>query len=76
MNENYPPFCRIKDACRYTGLSQFFIRKGCIEGRIPCLMSGRTYFVNMKELFKLLDAESRGGGVNNGNQADVQQCGD
>lgn len=65
MSENYPPFCRIKDACRYTGLSQFFIRKGCIEGRIPCLMSGRTYFVNMRELFKLLDAESRGGGTEN-----------
>ncbi len=73
MNESYPPFCRIKDACRYTGLSQFYIRKGCIDGRIPYLMSGRTYFVNMRELFRILDEESKAGGVYCGNQADVQQ---
>lgn len=35
-----PPFQKIEDAVRTTGLSSFFLRKGCRDGSIPCVRSG------------------------------------
>ena len=42
-----PPFQRIEDAVRSTGLSSYFLRKGCRDGTIPCIRSGRTIYVNV-----------------------------
>lgn len=42
-----PPFQKIEDAVRTTGLSSFFLRKGCRDGSIPCVRSGRTIYVNV-----------------------------
>lgn len=48
------PFQKIPDACRTTGLSQYYLRKGCRDGSIPCIRSGPTYYVNIPELLKQL----------------------
>lgn len=49
------PFQRIPDACRITGLSQYYLRRGCIDGTVPHVKSGTTYFVNVPELLKKLN---------------------
>lgn len=48
------PFLKIKDACTVTGLSQYFLRKGCKDGSIPCVRSGPTYYVNIPALLEQL----------------------
>ena len=52
------PFMKINDACRTTGLSKFYLRKGCKEGTIPHIKSGDTYYINIQALLKKLDSES------------------
>lgn len=52
-----PPFLTIEKACEATGLSQTFLRKGCRDGSVPCVMSGRVYMVNLPALLKKLNAE-------------------
>lgn len=51
------PFMKIKDACTKTGLSQHYLRKGCIDGTIPHIRSGKTYYINIPALLKKLNAE-------------------
>lgn len=48
------PFQRIQDACRITGLSTYFLRKGCKDGTVPHIKSGSTYMVNIPELLEKL----------------------
>ena len=55
-NDN-APFQRIPDACRITGLSQYYLRNGCRDGSIPHIRSGSTYFINIPALLRLLGAE-------------------
>ena len=42
-----PPFQKIEDAVRSTGLSAHFLRRGCRDGSIPCVRSGRTIYINV-----------------------------
>ena len=58
----YPPFQKIPDACRTTGLSQYYLRKGCKDGSIPHVMSGTVYMINIPKLLAKLnrEAESQG----------------
>ncbi len=49
-----PPFQKIEDAVRTTGLSAWFLRRGCRDGSIPCVRSGRTYFINVPGLLEQL----------------------
>lgn len=46
------PFQKIPEAAKTTGLSEHFLRKGCKDGTVPCIKSGRTYYVNIPELLK------------------------
>ena len=48
------PFLRIKDACKVTGLSAYFLRSGCKNGTVPHIMSGTTYFINIPALLRQL----------------------
>jgi hypothetical protein len=57
MKQMDTPFMKIPDACRATGLSQYFLRKGCKEGTIPHIMSGRVYFINVPKLLEQLDSQ-------------------
>ena len=57
------PYMKLADACEATGLSQWFLRRGCKDGSIPCTKSGRTYYVNVPALMEKLDAKQRGAEV-------------
>lgn len=54
MKEIEAPFMKIKDACKVTGLSQFYLRRGVRDGSIPHIKSGTTYMVNVPALLKQL----------------------
>ena len=54
---NAIPFQKIPEACRNTGLSQYYLRKGCKAGTIPHIRSGPTYYINVPELLRRLNAE-------------------
>ena len=49
------PFQKIANACKITGLSQFFLRNGCKDGSIPHIKSGGTYYVNIPALLRKLE---------------------
>lgn len=55
-NETNTPFQKIPEACKSTGLSQYFLRNGCKDGTIPHIRSGRTYYVNVPALLELLSS--------------------
>ena len=61
MTRNETPFQKIPDACKTTGLSQYFLRKGCKAGSIPHIRSGSTYYVNVPALLRQLGADGEGG---------------
>lgn len=52
------PFQKISDACRTTGLSQYFLRRGIRNGTIPHVTVGAPpnckYYVNVPALLKQL----------------------
>lgn len=51
-------FMKIEDACKATGLSQYFLRSGCKDGSVPHVKSGKVYYVNVPALIRKLDPES------------------
>lgn len=55
------PFQKIPEACKTTGLSQCFLRKGCRDGSIPCVRSGTTFYVNVPLLIEKLNNAHQGG---------------
>ena len=56
MKEAKTPFQKIGDACKSTGLSQYYLRSGCKAGTIPHIKSGSTYYVNVPALLRQLGA--------------------
>lgn len=54
-----PPFQKIEDAVRTTGLSAYYLRRGCREGSIPCVRSGRTIYINVPALLQQYDEGNR-----------------
>ena len=54
MKEISPPFQKIPEACKTTGPSQYFLRRGCRDGSVPCVKSGTVYLVNVPKLLKQL----------------------
>ena len=55
MQEHQTPYMKIPEACRATGLSQYFLRKGCKDGTIPHVKSGKVYFINVPKLLEQLN---------------------
>lgn len=51
------PFMKIPTASKVTGLSQYFLRRGCRDGSIPHIMSGTVYLVNVPALLRKLNAD-------------------
>lgn len=51
---NNTPFLKIKDAVNATGLSAYFLRRGCKDGTIPCIKSGEVYYINVPALLRQL----------------------
>lgn len=61
MPKKYDPSLRfqtIADATRTTGLSQYFIRRGCHDGTIPHIKSGNKFLVNIPLLIEQMDRQS------------------
>ena len=52
------PFQKIPEACKTTGLSQYYLRKGCKEGTIPHIKSGTVYYIDVPKLLAQLDAKT------------------
>lgn len=51
------PFLKIAEASKVTGLSQFYLRRGCRDGSVPHVMSGAVYMVNLPALLRKLNAD-------------------
>ncbi|MCD8052154.1 MAG: hypothetical protein LUE89_10845 [Clostridiales bacterium] len=49
-----PPFASIVEASKATGLSQYYLRRGCKSGEVPCVKSGDKYLVNLPALYRKL----------------------
>ncbi len=56
--EKSQPFQKISEANKITGLSAYFLRKGCKDGTIPHVKSGGVYYINVPELLKKLSSEN------------------
>lgn len=48
------PFQSISETVRSTGLSSFYLRRGCKDGTVPHIMSGAKYIINVPALLKQL----------------------
>lgn len=55
------PFQKISEAVKSTGLSAYFLRRGCKDGTVPCVMSGGVYYVNVPALLQQLGVPSGAG---------------
>lgn len=60
MNEevfavNKKVFLHIKAAAEVTGLSAYFLRRGCRDGSVPHIRAGRTYLINLPALLQRLN---------------------
>ena len=53
-SRNDTPFQKIDEAVKTTGLSAYYLRQGCRSGSIPCVRSGRTFYINIPELLQQL----------------------
>lgn len=54
------PYQKIPDACRCTGLSQYYLRKGCKDGTVLHIRSGTVYLVDVPALLEKLRREATG----------------
>lgn len=52
------PLQSLGGASYLTGLSVGFLRDGCKKGKIPCIMIGKEYRVNVPLLLQQLEAQS------------------
>lgn len=50
------PFQTIEQACKTTGLSMYYLRRGCWAGTVPHIKSGRVYYINVPALLRSLGA--------------------
>lgn len=48
------PFQKIAEACKTTGLSQYYLRQGCKNDTIPHVKSGGVYYINVQALMETL----------------------
>lgn len=55
------PFQKIVEAVRTTGLSAYYLRRGCKDGSVPCIQSGGVYYINVPALLQKLGVPSRVG---------------
>ena len=51
---NDKPFLKIPEAAKVTGLSTYFLRHGVIDGSVPHVKSGKTYYINVPALLRKL----------------------
>lgn len=54
------PFCTIPEAARRSGLSEFFVRKLCRNGEIPCVKVGVKYLIPFDAMVEAVNGRARG----------------
>lgn len=54
------PYQKIAEACKTTGLSQYYLRNGCKNGTVPHIKSGPTYYIDVPALLEKLRGKSNG----------------
>lgn len=62
--ELQPHFVTVKEAVKCTGMSEHFVRDNLKSGKIPHIMVGKKYLINLPLFNEWLMDESRRGGVN------------
>ncbi|MEE1056780.1 MAG: excisionase family DNA-binding protein [Acutalibacteraceae bacterium] len=62
--EMQPKFVTVKEAVKSTGMSEHFIRENLKSGKIPHIMVGKKYLINLPLFNEWLMNESRKGGTN------------
>lgn len=58
MEKNQQPFQKISEASKTTGLSSYYLRKGCKDGTIPHIRSGGVYYINIPALLRDLGSNA------------------
>lgn len=53
--QKIPKMMSLTEAAEATGVSYYFLRKLCQEGRVVHIRSGRKYYINMDRLAEFLD---------------------
>ena len=62
MSKQYDPTQRFQtfvDSSRITGLSQYYLRRGCKTGTIPHIKSGNKFLINIPLLIEQMDLASK-----------------
>ena len=59
ITDKNAPWQSIRDASHTTGISQYYIRQGILNGNIPHVKSGAKYLVNVPRLLEKLEEQSR-----------------
>ena len=54
------PYQKIAEACKTTGLSQYYLRNGCKNGTVPHIKSGPTYYIDVPALLEKRRGKSNG----------------
>ena len=49
---------KIHEASRSTGLRLYYLREGCKNGSIPCIKSGKVYFIDVPALLDKLRVQA------------------
>ncbi len=57
MTNNNRTYLKIKEACAFTGLSQYYLRQGCKRGDIPHIRSGGVIYINIPLFMEKLERE-------------------
>ena len=57
-------FVTVKQAVNHTGLSEHYIRQQLQAGKIPHIMAGKKYLINLPLFKEMLEAQSREGCIN------------
>lgn len=58
-------YVKLKEAVKITGLSEYYLRRGCRSGEIPSIRCGNVFYVNLPETLEKLRTLAIGGGKNN-----------
>ncbi len=56
------PYQKLEAACLMTGMSVYSLRRGCKDGSVPHVMRNGKYYINVPELLRQLNEESKSGG--------------
>lgn len=68
------PFQKITEACKNTGLSQYYLRQGCKNGTIPHIKSGGVYYINVPALMDELEKRRAVKSIPNRNPHGERRC--